>query len=289
MTKVGQIRSKMTVKVAEVSAAAAALKAKVDAVETGGEALKPGWYHPELRDSASVSVGEARRGVNGKREGDKWKDVAVNVTPPTWFEGLAALSDTDRRLIQTTFGGLQRRFASVMTEFHEMRHRIREDYETSLGQRHFALTGAVADPETLGSMADAGAGEAMLTRAVRDAKGSGRKDSTGAEERGAAQVQLTLEDVRRRRDAVLEVEEGMLQLHQVFLDMATLVEQQGEMLDNIEVHVARSTEYTQAGARALVSARDLQRKQRRKMLILAAVVFGVIVAVALVALAGFAP
>lgn len=29
-------------------------------------------------------------------------------------------------------------------------------------------------------------------------------------------------------------------------------EQQGEMLDNIEVHVARSAEYTQAGARALV-------------------------------------
>jgi hypothetical protein len=37
----------------------------------------------------------------------------------------------------------------------------------------------------------------MLSHAVRDAKGSGRQDSAGAAERGMAQVQLTLQDVRR--------------------------------------------------------------------------------------------
>ena len=71
-------------------------------------------------------------------------------------------------------------------------------------------------------MADTGEGEDMLSHAVREGKGSGRKDSDGSAERGMAQVQMTLEDVRSRRDAIVEVEEGMLQLHQIFLDMATL-------------------------------------------------------------------
>ena len=100
---------------------------------------------------------------------------------------------------------------------------------------------------------------------------------------------MTLEDARRRRDAVLDVEEGMLQLHQIFLDMATLVEQQGEMLDNIEVHVARSSEYTQAGARALTRAREYQRRSRRKTWIVLGLIFGVVLVVALIALAGFMP
>lgn len=79
----------------------------------------------------------------------------------------------------------------------------------------------------------------------------------------------------------------MLQLHQIFLDMATLVEQQGEMLDNIEVHVARSAEYTQAGARALVRARVYQRRSQRKLWIILGLIFGVVLVVALIVLAGF--
>lgn len=37
--------------------------------------------------------------------------------------------------------------------------------------------------------------------------------------------------------AVLELERSLMELHQIFLDMAVLVEAQGEMLDNIEAQV----------------------------------------------------
>jgi syntaxin 1B/2/3 len=36
---------------------------------------------------------------------------------------------------------------------------------------------------------------------------------------------------------VLELERSLMELHQIFLDMAVLVEAQGEMLDNIEAQV----------------------------------------------------
>ena len=41
-------------------------------------------------------------------------------------------------------------------------------------------------------------------------------------------------EIQERHAAVRELERSLLDLHQVFLDMAVLVEAQGEMLDNIE-------------------------------------------------------
>jgi syntaxin 1B/2/3 len=43
----------------------------------------------------------------------------------------------------------------------------------------------------------------------------------------------TLAEIQERHEAVKELEKSLLDLHQIFLDMAVLVEAQGEMLDNI--------------------------------------------------------
>ena len=51
------------------------------------------------------------------------------------------------------------------------------------------------------------------------------------------QVQDTLAEIEERGEAVRELEKSLLDLHQIFLDMAVLVEAQGEMLDNIEAQV----------------------------------------------------
>ena len=58
-----------------------------------------------------------------------------------------------------------------------------------------------------------------------------------------------------------------MELHQIFLDMAVLVEAQGEMLDNIEKQVGRSVEYVQGGTAALQDAKQLQKKTRKWMCI----------------------
>lgn len=52
------------------------------------------------------------------------------------------------------------------------------------------------------------------------------------------QVLDTLAEINERHEAVKELEKGLMELHQIFLDMAVLVEAQGEMLDNIEQQVS---------------------------------------------------
>lgn len=65
--------------------------------------------------------------------------------------------------------------------------------------------------------------------------------------------------------AVKDLEQSLLELHQIFLDMAVLVEAQGEMLDSIEKQVARSVEYVQSGTAALQDAKQLQKSTRKWM------------------------
>jgi syntaxin 1B/2/3 len=47
----------------------------------------------------------------------------------------------------------------------------------------------------------------------------------------------TLNEINERHAAVKELNKGLLELSQMFTDMAVLVEQQGVMIDNIENQV----------------------------------------------------
>ncbi len=49
-----------------------------------------------------------------------------------------------------------------------------------------------------------------------------------------------------------------MELHQIFLDMAVLVEAQGEKLDNIQKQVERGADYVQTGTEAIVDAKKIQ-------------------------------
>jgi t-SNARE complex subunit (syntaxin) len=62
----------------------------------------------------------------------------------------------------------------------------------------------------------------------------------------------TLAEIQERNRAVKDLEASLLELHQVFLDMAVLVEAQGEMLDNIEKQV-RATLVTHECSRQALS------------------------------------
>ncbi|RZC70491.1 hypothetical protein C5167_033640 [Papaver somniferum] len=54
------------------------------------------------------------------------------------------------------------------------------------------------------------------------------------QQHGRGQVMDTLTEIQERHGVVRDVESKILELHQIFMDMAVLVESQGDMLDNIE-------------------------------------------------------
>ena len=65
-----------------------------------------------------------------------------------------------------------------------------------------------------------------------------------------------------------KLEQSVVDLHQMFFEMAALVDRQGEMLDHIEFSVTSTKQNTAAAERALMDARKAQYKGQKKTLMI---------------------
>lgn len=108
---------------------------------------------------------------------------------------------------------LEKKLKATMQEFSIMRDEFQHDYKEVIERRYFTITGEEADEDTLDQLMETGDSETIFQQAI--------------ESQGRGQVMDTVIEIQERHDAVMEVEKGLLELHQIFLDMATLVEQQG--------------------------------------------------------------
>ncbi|KAF5840438.1 Qa-SNARE, Sso1/Syntaxin1-type [Dunaliella salina] len=100
-------------------------------------------------------------------------------------------------------------------------------------------------------------------------------------EQGRGRVLDTLAEIQERHRAIKELEQSLLELHQIFLDMAVLVEAQGEMLDNIEKQVHRSVDYVSTGTNFLSSAKKIQHKTRKLMICCACIILIIVIIIVL--------
>ena len=149
----------------------------------------------------------------------------------------------------------------------DLRARLGAEYREAVARRVFTVTGARPDDAAVDAMIESGESETVFQKALL--------------EQGRGHVVDTLAEVQERHEAVRQLEASLLDLHQaqmgrggkrgiggerasgagcgpgaaptrrrcplpaapqVFLDMAVLVEAQGEMLDSIEAQVAKAFE-----------------------------------------------
>lgn len=75
----------------------------------------------------------------------------------------------------------------------------------------------------------------------------------------------TISEIQERHDAVKEIEKNLMELHQVFLDMAALVEAQGQQLNSIENNVRHAASFVSRGTQQLQEAREHQKNSRKWM------------------------
>ncbi|KAL2900961.1 hypothetical protein RDABS01_026043 [Bienertia sinuspersici] len=80
---------------------------------------------------------------------------------------------------------------------------------------------------------------------------------------GRGQILDTIAEIQERHDTVKDIERNLHELHQTFLDMAVLVQHQGEQLDDIEANVGRATSFVRGGTEQLQTARKHQKNTRK--------------------------
>ena len=117
------------------------------------------------------------------------------------------------------------------------------------GDRYFTVTGQKANEETIENLISSGESESFLQKAIQ--------------EQGRGQIMDTISEIQERHDAVKEIEKNLIELHQIFLDMAALVEAQGHQLNDIESHVAHANSFVRRGTEQLQEAREYQKSSRK--------------------------
>ncbi|KAI7991480.1 Syntaxin-124 [Camellia lanceoleosa] len=123
------------------------------------------------------------------------------------------------------------------------------EYKETVERRYYTVTGEKADESTIDRLIATGESEMFLQKAIK--------------EQGRGRVMETTMEIQERHEGVKEMERNLKELHQVFLDMAVLVETQGEQLDDIENQVNRASSFVRVGAQELGVARRHQKNTRK--------------------------
>lgn len=206
-------------------------------------------------------VGKITRVIKSKFEELDRENLSNRQKP-----GCGKGSAVDRSRTSTTVS-LKKKFKDKMTEFQNLRESIRQEYREVVERRVFTVTGNRADEETIDKLIETGDSEQIFQKAIQ--------------EQGRGQIMDTLAEIQERHDAVRELERKLLELQQIFLDMAVLVDAQGDLLDNIETQVSNAVDHVQSGNVALQKAKTLQRNSRKWMCI-AILILLIIVAIIVV-------
>jgi syntaxin 1B/2/3 len=181
--------------------------------------------------------------IKGKLEGLERSNAAHRSLP-----GCGPGSSTDRTRTSVV-GGLGKKLKDMMDDFQGLRARMTAEYKETVERRYFTITGEKANEETIENLISSGESESFLQKAIQ--------------EQGRGQILDTISEIQERHDAVKEIEKNLIELHQVFLDMAALVEAQGHQLNDIESHVAHASSFVRRGTDQLQEATGYQKSSRK--------------------------
>ncbi|XP_010893357.1 syntaxin-2 isoform X1 [Esox lucius] len=179
-------------------------------------------------------------------------------------EDVSNRASVDFRIQKTQYTVLSRKFVEVMTQYNETQVSFRERSKGRI-QRQLEITGRVTSDEELEDMLESGNPSIFTSDIISDSQ----------------ITRQALNEIESRHQDIIRLESSIMELHAVFMDMAMLVENQGDMVNNIEKNVSNAVEYIGRAKEETKKAVRYQRKSRRKLLLLT---FAVLIVLAVIAL-----
>ncbi|NXS60956.1 STX1A protein, partial [Brachypteracias leptosomus] len=182
-------------------------------------------------------------------------------------------SSADLRIRKTQVspcpGGAARRWEGggaaegVMSEYNATQTDYRERCKGRI-QRQLEITGRTTTSEELEDMLESGNPAIFSSGIIMDSN----------------ITKQALNEIETRHSEIIKLENSIRELHDMFMDMAMLVESQGEMIDRIEYNVEHSVDYVERAVSDTKKAVKYQSKARRKkiMIIICCVILGIVIA-----------
>ncbi|XP_006815743.2 syntaxin-like [Saccoglossus kowalevskii] len=173
-------------------------------------------------------------------------------------------SPADLRIRKNQHSSLHYSFLQVMTEYGNSQVEYREKCKGRI-HRQLEITGQSTTDEEIEGMLEKGNAAIFTSSIIADTQ----------------QTKQALGDIETRYDELMKLEQSIKELHEMFLDMAMMVEQQGEMIDNIEHNVEETAEYVDHAVATTKSAVENQSKARRKKWIIITIMTVAIIVIVL--------
>ncbi|XP_046705351.1 syntaxin-3a isoform X2 [Silurus meridionalis] len=170
----------------------------------------------------------------------------------------------DIRIRKSQHAVLSRKFVDVMTKYNEAQVDFRDKSKGRI-QRQLEITGKVTTDEELEEMLEGG-NAAVFTAGIVDSGIS----------------KQALNEIESRHKDIVRLESSIKELHDMFVDIAMLVESQGDIIDNIEANVSKAEDHVAAAKIETKKAVRYQSKARKKTVIIVCVVLVLLGIIALI-------
>jgi hypothetical protein len=119
--------------------------------------------------------------------------------------------------------------------------------------------------------------------------GRGGQDERMSREQAQAlqnELEYNEAEIRERDQGVREIERAMTDVHEIFVHMATMVQEQGVMVDNIESHIDSAVADASKGVYELRQAEGYQKSARTKTCIILIILLVVVCVVIVLLILG---
>lgn len=181
------------------------------------------------------------------------------------FQSSKAATTTEVRIRANMHGTLTQKFLELVQEYQEVQTTYKNKYKEKV-ERQYKIAKPDASPDEIEDAMQSGDSSKIFANQILDTHLH-------------AQAKNALAYIEARHKDIVRLEASILELHQLFVDMAVLVDSQGELLNQIEFNVSQSVAYTADGVKELKKAVEYQKKSRKKMCIIIIILIVIIIVV----------
>eukprot|EP00919_Chromeraceae_sp_WS-2016_P080932 GHVR01191278.1.p1 GENE.GHVR01191278.1~~GHVR01191278.1.p1 ORF type:complete len:402 (+),score=122.61 GHVR01191278.1:79-1284(+) len=175
----------------------------------------------------------------------------------------STLRPAEVRIRAALHGTLLKRFRHAVNDFQAAQLDYKKEEESKVTRTIKLVYPEASDNDVRDLISSGGAENALVSRIC---KGQNFQDA--------------VLDLEEKCSGMKNLEQSVKEIHELFQQLALLVEGQGELLDHIEHQVSSAQDYVEQGRIELVEAKVQQKNYRKKKFILALIVFVVLILLA---------
>lgn len=178
----------------------------------------------------------------------------------------------DIRIKKTQHSTIARRFLTVMQDYSKAQTDYRDANKQRI-RRQMEIADRRITDEELEDMLESGDPQIFTQSILADTQ----------------QARQTLNEIEARHQDILKLEQSIRELRDMFQDLATLVDSQGETIDRIESNVLQTVDYVETAKTDFQRAVTYQKKSRKKKIIIGSVVAVILLIIIISLAASLAP